>query len=118
MVFTTTGRIYRVSVQASAAFLCAWAMLLTVEYLYQRGENASWFGTLWLGSHIPLYYLRFAEIPFLLWLIADLFFIRKAPPEFRKAQWATTVLMLLLFTITAAVLGSFTSALDWVARQA
>lgn len=90
-------------------------MVLTV--LVQRDGSTSWLGSVWLGGHIPLYYLRYLSGIFFLWMLVDsFFFIRRAPAEFRKAQWATSIFMLLIYTTVSAILESIVAALDHVAR--
>lgn len=98
-------------------FLLVWIAPVILELLIQQGGGSTWFGTVGLGGHIPLYYLPFVSGIFFLWMLADLFFIRRAPAEFRKAQWATSILMLLLYTLAAVGLESLVTAMDYVARQ-
>lgn len=116
MILASAGGIYRTSVRWSGLFLCLWIALVVLTVMVQRGGSSIWFGSVWLGGHIPIYYLRHLSGVFFLWMLADLFFIRRAPPEYRKAQWATSILMLLLYPTAAALLESIVGALDHVQR--
>lgn len=116
MDFASQGSIYRASARLSGLFLCLWIVPVVLTLLLQHSGSATWFGSVWLGGHIPLYYLRYLSGIFFLWMLADLFFIRRAPAEFRKAQWATSILMLVLYATVAAMLESIVAAMDHFAR--
>jgi hypothetical protein len=116
VILTASGGIYRTSVRWSGVFLLLWVVPVILTLLVQNGGGSTWFGSVWLGGHIPLFYLRYLSGVFFLWMLADLFFIRRAPPAYRKAQWATTIFMLLLYSTVAALLESLVAALEHVAR--
>ncbi len=117
MAHAQPGGFHRPSVRTAALFLVLWTGSLIAALIPRHSPSRSGFGAVGFGDHIPLYWIRYAADAFLTWMVVDLFFIRRAPPDVRKAQWATSILMILLLLTAGPFLESLTDALEWSARQ-
>lgn len=101
---------HRRSAILTGVFLLLWLGAWLVVWIQRVDGGASWLERPGAGGVAPVGWMRFAVYPLGVWLIADLWLIRRAPPEFRKAQWASTAIMLLLLLLVASALEPLAAA--------
>lgn len=112
----STG-IYRTATVVAFSYLGFWlALVLIGELSSEAGARHPLIGAS-LGGHVPVWWLHWLKIPLVLWLVADLFFIRRVPPEVRKAQWGTSLLAIPLFMAISISLEFHCGALDRAALR-
>lgn len=101
---------HRRSATITGVFLLLWLGAWVMVWIQRVEGGTSWLERPGAGGIAPLGWMGFAVYPLTIWLLADLWFIRRAPPEFRKAQWASTGVMLLLLLVVASALEPLAAA--------
>lgn len=99
---------YRRSAILTGGYLLLWLGSWVIALIERLEGGSSWLVQPGAGGVSPLGWMRFAGAPFALWLLADLWFIRREPAEFRKAQWAATCVMLVLLAVVSSTLAPLT----------
>lgn len=95
----------RPSARVAWLFLCLWTALILFVWAATPPQLAPWLTTPVAGDRSPLELGEPLLDALMLWVLLDLFWIRRAPPEWRKAQYGTSVLTVLLLLTTGGFAG-------------
>lgn len=101
----------RTSVAVTSCFLLMWLGCAVSAWVAVAHETSSCLLKERIAGHSPLSLMSSASFLFAIWLVSDFFRIRRSPPEFRKSEYATTGIMLLLLILVAATMEPVTAAM-------